>query len=200
MNNSIALFQKYLPEPAVSYCYDLWQAHHFTFKITRPRRSKLGDYCHRPGQGHHITVNQNLNPYSFLITYLHEVAHLLTFNQYKNRKMPHGKEWKKNFRDLLLPVMNEAVFPDAVLVALRTYSKNPLASTSSFVPLKEALHVFDPIDPAHLTLDQIALGEKFALGKRIFVRGILRRTRVLCIETSTGRQYTVSIKALVKKC
>lgn len=114
--------------------------------------------------------------------------------------MPHGKEWKKNFRDLLLPVMNEAVFPDAVLVALRTYSKNPLASTSSFVPLKEALHVFDPIDPAHLTLDQIALGEKFALGKRIFVRGILRRTRVLCIETSTGRQYTVSIKALVKKC
>ncbi|MFN8358154.1 MAG: SprT-like domain-containing protein [Spirosomataceae bacterium] len=199
MKEPIHVFRTHLPEPAVSYCYDLWQAHTFLFKITRSRQSKLGDYCYRLDQGHQITVNHDLNPYAFLITYLHEVAHLLVFKQYVRRKAPHGKEWKAQFRQLLIPMMTETVFPKPILIALQLYVRNPTAATNSFGPLKEALKAFDPVDPNLISLLQVAEGEAFVLGKRVFVKGELRRTRVVCTELRSGRKYTVLAKAMVKK-
>ena len=44
---------------------------------------------------HRISVNGNLNKYSFLITLIHELAHLLTFTQYKNRVDPHGRNGRE---------------------------------------------------------------------------------------------------------
>jgi hypothetical protein len=61
-----------------------------------------------PSRRERITVNVNLNPYNFLVTYLHEVAHLEVYRQYKRRQPPHGKAWKTHFRLLLIPVMSES--------------------------------------------------------------------------------------------
>lgn len=200
MNDAaFALFQQHLPETAVNYCYNLWQRNAFLLKITRTRRSKLGDYCYHPAKGHQITINHDLNTFAFLITYLHEVAHLFTYKQYGNRKAPHGKEWKRNFRELLLPMMNESVFPQAILQALIGYAQNPTAATSSASPLKMALQQYDPIEIGKIQLASLAEGESFELNRRFFVRGEIRRTRVLCTEQKTGRKYTVAASALVKK-
>ena len=59
--------------------------------LTRERQSILGDYRHpdRKG-GHRISVNGSLNKYAFLITLLHEIAHLVTFIHFGNRVASHG--------------------------------------------------------------------------------------------------------------
>src|SRR5215204_6926988 len=94
--------QTYLPvgtyEPVIQYLHQ-YQVH---LTVARERKSILGDYRHRThAKNHRISVNGNLNPYSFLITLLHELAHLLTFEKYGNRVQSHGREWKVFFGQLL---------------------------------------------------------------------------------------------------
>ena len=89
------LIRKYVPEKSVNYCVDTWVSNPFSFKVTRKRTSKIGDYRFNPKSGNHeITVNGNLNKYAFLMTFLHEVAHLIQQVKHQNNKPPHGRVWK----------------------------------------------------------------------------------------------------------
>jgi SprT protein len=73
----------------------------FKLKITKERSTKLGDYTSpRDGLNHTITINHNLNQYSFFITLVHEIAHLHTFNKHRNTVAPHGQEWKQSFQSI----------------------------------------------------------------------------------------------------
>lgn len=195
----IKIFEKYLPIDTVEYCGNLWNYHKFDFKITKPRSSKLGDYCFSRKNGHAITVNSNLNKYSFLITYLHEVAHLLVQKNYIRRKTPHGKEWKDAFRTLLRPVMDTDVFPSDILVALEVYYKNPSASTGSHKLLSETLHKYDPQPEGFAQLNHLNENEIFQLNGRLFSKGPLRRTRYFCKEVASGKNYIILGRALVQK-
>ena len=67
-------------------------------KITKPRKSKLGDFRILINGRGQISVNENLNRYAFLITITHELAHAFVWKRYKTRVMPHGKEWKSTFK------------------------------------------------------------------------------------------------------
>jgi SprT protein len=195
----LKIFEKYLPENSVQYCANLWTQHKFDFKITKPRNSKLGDYCYTRANGHAITVNSNLNKYSFLVTYLHEVAHLLVQKQYIRRKLPHGKEWKEAFRSLLTPVMNQAIFPENVLNALKIYHLNPTASTGGHGLLSNALRLFDQKQDGKAELDYLNENEIFELNGRLFSKGPLRRTRFFCKEIASGKNYVILGRALVQK-
>ena len=202
MNKEYITFEKYFPPKAVTYCFELWKQHRFQFKITKPRQTKLGDYSFRKDKGHQITVNGNLNPYAFSITYIHEVAHLVTFQQYKRKKDPHGKEWKSNFKKLFEPILTLDVFPESILQPLTMYLQNPFASTQGCVPLTNALRSFDElphIDNQHVPLTSLAVGESFLVNGKKFVKGELRRTRFLCTDPHSGKRYVVSANALVKK-
>jgi SprT protein len=195
----LQIFEKYLPKEAVLYCAKLWNEHNFNFKITKPRQSKLGDYCYSRANGHAITVNSNLNKYSFLVTYLHEVAHLLVQKSSLRRKLPHGKEWKNSFRDLLEPVMIDTIFPADVLYALRIYAKNPTASTGTHSLLALSLHKYDMPKEGFTSLNILNENEKFKLNGRIFSKGSLRRTRYFCKEIISGKNYVILGRALVQK-
>jgi SprT protein len=200
MNNDLAIFEKYFPETTTEYCYKLWKEYQFKFKITRPRQSKLGDYCYRSDRGHQITVNANLNPYSFLVTYIHEVAHLQTFKKYGNKPEPHGKEWKRYFRETFQPLLQPAILPIELLNPLIDYLKNPAATTQGAKPLIIALRQFDTnIEEGTIVLTSLQAGENFELNGRIFTKGELRRTRFLCTDHKNGKRYVVSSNALVKK-
>ncbi|HRG83972.1 MAG TPA: hypothetical protein PLO99_15735, partial [Chitinophagaceae bacterium] len=66
--------QHYLPpgtgEQVMTYLHQ-YKVH---LTITRGRKTILGDYRHRTNyDAHRISVNGNLNPFSFLITLLHEL-------------------------------------------------------------------------------------------------------------------------------
>jgi SprT protein len=198
INKDLATFERFLPPASVKYCYELWLQYKFHFKITRPRQSKLGDYCYHSEKGHTITVNGNLNTYAFLVTYIHEVAHLQVFTHYKRRKEPHGAEWKRFFKETFTPLLTEEVMPIAILKPLQDYLENPLASTQKYEPLNIALQAFD--EPSDLVMvSTLPEGAVFQLNSKIFVKGELRRTRFLCKELKTGKQYLVPSVVMVKR-
>ena len=190
---------KYLPEQSIHYCYTLWRDHVFTLKIKKKRASKLGDYRFDPNKGDHIiSVNNDLNPYSFLITYVHEVAHLVTFKEHKRSVKPHGVEWKNNFKKLMIPILNNKVFPDRILRTLAHYLKNPKASSCNDHQLMKALQSYDTHKQA-INLSEISAGELFKFRHRIFRKETLRRTRYVCCEVSTKRKYLISRIAEVER-
>ncbi|QHT66416.1 SprT family zinc-dependent metalloprotease [Rhodocytophaga rosea] len=196
----LSVFYQFCPSTAADYCYQLWLSHGFQLRITRARSSKLGDYRFSSAAAvkHQISVNENLNPYSFLVTYIHEVAHLLTFQQYKRKVNPHGKEWKRNFQQLMHPILNETVFPASILLPLQAYMANPKASSCSDAVLLKALQSAD-LTGSQTFLTELAVGENFTLQGRVFTKGALKRTRILCLEKKSGKQYLIPGQAVVEK-
>jgi hypothetical protein len=196
------IFEKHIPATAVSYCLDLWQNTPFSFKVQKPRSSKLGDFRYRKGrQIQTITINSDLNQFQFLLTYVHEVAHLRTFEKHGNAHSPHGTEWKKEFQILMWPLINDSVFPKDILIPLRHHMQNPAASSSRDLFLMKEMSKYDL--PSEFISDQVFLsdllpGKEFLLSGRKFKKGETRRTRVLCEEVDSGRKYLVSRLAKVK--
>ena len=162
--------------------------------ITKHRSTKLGDY--RPpfnGKGHRITLNKSLNPFSFLITFVHEVAHLTTWNRYQNKVAPHGKEWKEDFKLLMKPFMTRQIFPDDILVALDKYMQNPAASSCADTDLLRALHQQNPEDGL-FNLEELNENQVFSLdGNKVFRKGPLERKRFRCQNLNNKRYYFVKV-------
>src|SRR5215213_3557779 len=122
--------QSYLPPDTYEAVLQYLHYYHVHLTVARERKSILGDYRHRThGKTHRISVNGNLNTYSFLITLLHELAHLLTFEKHGNRVAAHGGEWKKIFGMLLSQFMNHKVFPADIEDSLQASLHNPAASS-----------------------------------------------------------------------
>lgn len=193
------ILQRHVPAPAIGYCYDLWERYQFDFVVTRPRQTRLGDFTAYPHKRERITVNVNLNPYNFLITYLHEVAHLEVYRKFSRRQPPHGTAWKNHFRALLVPVMHEANFPTSVLNPLLNYAQNPTASTGTHLPLMQALKNIDAPQTDLVMVGNLSEGQTFVLNQKTFVRGTQRRTRIVCIEKFSQKKYLVAAHAWVEK-
>ncbi|SOD88263.1 SprT-like domain-containing protein [Spirosoma fluviale] len=196
-------FNTYFPSTAAAYCYQLWQQYKFTFRVVRPRRTRLGDFRVLPHNQTQITVNANLNPYAFLITYVHEVAHAAVNSHYKRRVQPHGKAWKTAFQRLMQPIMTDAVFPETILEPLQQYMANPAATTYANPALMMALRQLDVIEMAatgesKILLSHVPEGKLFEFAKKTYLRGTLRRTRVVCKEMSSGRSYAILAHAWVE--
>lgn len=193
-----SLFEKHLPAKSIAYCYRLWESSPFDFIVTKKRETKLGDYrYHYQQKKHTITVNGDLNKYTFLVTYLHEVAHLKAQIRYGGRIKPHGIEWKNEFKDLLLPVMHEEVFPENVLLALKNYLLNPKASSCSDIHLLKALGAHD--EKTHLQfLSDISKGDTFRFNKKYYLKESTIRTRAICKELKSGKKYYISEAAQVE--
>jgi hypothetical protein len=195
------LIQKYVPEESVNYCVEKWDEYPFSFKVTRLRTSKIGDYRYnKKARNHEITVNGNLNQYAFLITFLHEVAHLKQYLDHGNNRPPHGMDWKKIFQDTMAPVLNNNVFPEDILVQLIIHMKNPKASSQSDAKLSKLLRKYDSNQNSKdIYLEDLNEGEAFDLNGRLYTKIQKRRTRSLCKDNLTGKKYLVSELAPVKK-
>ncbi len=193
------IFQRHVPENAVHYCLDLWASHHFHFRITRKRNSKLGDYRFNPADGSHtISVNHDLNPYSFLITYVHEFAHLVTTDKNGRRALPHGAIWQNHFKTLMQPMLSDLVFPGDILLPLSKHMRKPKASTYSDAKLVAALRKYDNHPEDLVPLSQLDAGDVFEFNRVMFEKIELKRTRVLCQQAGTSRRYLISKMALVR--
>ena len=196
-NKKIDSFFDHFPPKVAEYCFQLWHDYSFDFIVSKSRDSKLGDYRFSPAKGHQVTVNHNLNPYAFLVTYIHEVAHLTTYLAHKNKVLPHGQEWKNEFYQLFEPILDEELLPAELVKVLRAYLKNPAASSSGYQPLVDILKSFDAEPPAGTPVHELAEGSAFRLKNLSFIKGKLRRTRYICKEINSGRNYLVAKNAYV---
>ncbi|MDQ6904618.1 MAG: hypothetical protein M3139_16620, partial [Bacteroidota bacterium] len=88
----------YLPEGAFEDVEMYLTEYKVHLTVTRERKGVLGDYRNsHANKNHRISVNGNLNKYSFLITLLHELGHLFAYEKYGNTIPPHGAQWKNEF-------------------------------------------------------------------------------------------------------
>jgi hypothetical protein len=193
------ILRKYLPEKSVDLVARWIIEYDFKLKIKKERSTRLGDYTSpRNGMNHVITVNHNLNKYAFLITLVHEVAHLVTFNQHRDRVNPHGQEWKHNFKMLIEPFLTTEIFPLEVFSALRRYMANPAASSCSDHNLLKTLKLHDE-ENGQVFLEYLPQHAIFLYnGTRVFQKGEKIRKRFRCREISTGNVYLFNALAEVE--
>ena len=189
-----AVLSKYIPEESV-HIIALWvRQYNFDLKITNSRSTKLGDYRSPfKGQRHKITVNHNLNRYAFLITLVHEVAHLTAFEKFSHRIKPHGDEWKKEYQRLMHPFLHDSILPNDVQLALKNYLINPAASSCADENLLRTLKKYDKPNEAVVHLEDLPFKTIFKISpERYFEKGEKLRKRYKCREIATKRIYLFS--------
>ena len=189
---------KYIPQASVASVFQLITAHNIHLKIVNERVTRHGDYRKMSNGQHQITVNSNLNIFRFLITLIHEIAHLIAFKKYGNSIKPHGIEWKRTFQQLMLPYLRPEIFPNKLLPFLAIHFKNPKASSDTDTNLSLALKEYDAPNDKNYVFE-IPLGSRFRLyNGKIFKRGLRRVKRFECIEISTGKVYLFNPNAEVE--
>lgn len=192
------IFYKYLPENSVDYCFGFWEQYKVQLKITPPRKSIFGNYYTRSGV-HHITVNGNLPPQAFLVTYLHEMAHLLVRVKFKRRTLPHGQEWQEEFKKIMLPMLGQNIFRTEVENALRQHLDNPRASSCSDPELHKVLMSGE--NQGHhqeVLISDLSPGFCFEYESRIYILRKKLRTRFECKEIQSGRlmRFSAFVKVI----
>ncbi len=195
------ILKKYIPEFAVPTISQWILEFDFKLKITKERSTKLGDYTSpHNGLNHTITINHNLNQYSFFVTLVHEIAHLKTYQRYKNNVMPHGQEWKQAFRELMIPFLNTDHLPLDILYAVRKYLQNPAASSCSDVTLMRTLKLYDAPSNETLSvlLERLPNKSHFIFNGRVFEKGDQLRKRFRCLEIGSNAVYLFSPLAEVE--
>ncbi|HRG60070.1 MAG TPA: SprT-like domain-containing protein [Bacteroidia bacterium] len=188
------ILSKFLPEQSVQ-TIAIWVRHYnFDLKITHSRSTKLGDYRSPfKGQRHKITINHNLNKFAFLITLVHEVAHLTAFEKFSHNIKPHGEEWKNEYKKLMQPFLNESILPMDVQIALKNYLINPAASSCADENLLRTLRKYDKPNESLVHLEDLPFKTIFKIsGSRYFEKGEKLRKRYKCVELSTKRIYLFS--------
>ena len=186
---------KYLPKNAIELVDEVLINHPIHIKIVNNRTSKHGDFKKTKKGLLQITINKSLNKYQFLLTLIHELAHLVTYKQSKRVK-PHGIEWKLNFQHLMLPFLQPTIYPQNILPILANYLKNPKASTSADVALTYALKQYDEMSGKNFIFE-LQHGSIFTFNSKTYKKGNKRRTRFECVEINSNKHYLFNQNAEV---
>ena len=188
----------YLPEHALDPVFELVKLYGVHLKIVNERVTRHGDYRRDASGYHQITVNANLNKYRFLITLIHEIAHLAAFEKYGRSIKPHGEEWKGTFRVLMVPFIRPEIFPNQLLPLLARHFRNPKASSDTDATLALALKQFDERSEKNYIFE-LPYGSHFRIHNgKIFRKGAQIVKRFECLEVSTGRLYLFNPNAEVE--
>ena len=184
----------YLPENTFEQVVQYLHQYKVHLTVAKERKSILGDYRNAVnGKNHRITVNGNLNKYAFLITLLHELAHLLTHEKYSHRAAAHGKEWKQLYSSLLATFIAHKIFPADIEKSLQLSLTNPAASSCAEEGLMRVLRNYDKRKNGHSLIEDLQLHSVFITKDgRVFKKGEQLRKRFRCTEIKTGLVYLFS--------
>ncbi len=186
--------QQFIPLSAAPRILEYLNQYQVHLTITRGRKTVLGDYRHATQyKTHRISINGDLNPFAFLITLIHELAHLVTFMQYGNRVQAHGKEWKNCYALLLKDFIGQKIFPATIEQTLGRSLHNLPASSCADDDLIRVLKQYDRAGNGLVMIEQLPEGQLFDIGEgRIFKKGKKLRKRYQCTEVKTGKIYLFS--------
>jgi len=187
------ILANYLPKTTIDTVLNLIKENQINLNIKHSRSTKLGDF--RPpqqGKPASLSINADLNPYAFLITLIHEIAHWMVWknnNNYKNLQ-PHGIEWKRTFQGLMYPFLNDQVFPNKLLKILQKHMQNPKASSTSDIPLTKAIREYNT-NRNNTILADMEIGSLFYFKNRQFKVIKKNRSRYQCKDLGSDKQYLI---------
>jgi hypothetical protein len=186
--------QQFIPEGSAQLVMNYLHQYKVHLTVTRERKTVLGDYRNAvDGKNHRISVNGNLNKYAFLVTLIHELAHLVTYIQFGNRVKAHGKEWKHVYAVMLADFLKLEIFPGDIKAAFKESIHDLPASSCADEGLTRVLKNYDKKAHGLLFVEQIKEGDFFQTAdKRIFRKGKKLRKRFECIDVATKRVYLFS--------
>jgi hypothetical protein len=182
----------FLPPKALAEACRLLRDVDVFVKIVPPRKTIQGSYrlptAHRR---HFITINNNLNPYTFLITLLHEIAHAQAWTKYKSKN--HQKEWKNCFRQLLNHFIQLDVFPNDVQIALERHIEKITYSDVVDINLTKTLRKYDEnsviSDSKLVALYEISENTVFSHNGVVFQKKESLRKYIKCKKLINNRMY-----------
>jgi hypothetical protein len=193
---SIQPLEKYLPENTRQYLKAWFADYYIHIKITRNRDSKLGDYRKLPDCSHEITINSTLVPQLFFFVLTHELAHLIAFEKYGRRILPHGNEWKETFRKMLLQSLE--VYDEDLRPVIIRFSKSPKANFMASPDLVKYFHV-EKQDDKLVFIETLQKGDLFIYrNEKYLLEGLIKKN-YLCKHLATGRKYSFKPLARVEK-
>ncbi len=194
--HSLAAMRPHLPESAAASISSLLAQMPILVRVVRRRRTKHGDHVQPAGRHYSvITVNHSGNPYLFLITLLHEIAHARMAHERSGRARPHGREWKSVFGAYL--IAHARCFPPDLQPMVLRHARRPLYSTDADPELSLALRRHDTFD-RRLMLSELREGQHFWLGGgRAMVKGPLMRKYYRCTN-ERGTVFRVAAAARVR--
>lgn len=170
----------------------------FRLRITKPRKLRLGSFrAAYKGDLPVININNDLGLYSFLLVFLHELAHLVVWKKHGRRAAPHGKEWKDAYQELMMPLLDKENLPADLTLGLEKYFKTTRASFQRDVAFQRILHTLDG-KGVLLTLHDVPDAKTFHLmDGRQMVKMERIRTRYKCFCPSNKKYYLVSPAAQI---
>ncbi len=191
----------YLPEDTYEKVAHYLHCYKVHLTVTKARKTVLGDYRNSvKGKSHRISVNGNLNKYAFLITLLHELAHLLTYEKFGHRVMAHGKEWQQLYSMLLSAFVAQKIFPPDIEKELLKSMYKPAASSCAEEELTRIIKKYDARITGTFLLEELMEGAFFKTRDgRVFQKGKKLRKRYKCSEVATKNVYLFSAVYEVKK-
>lgn len=193
---SILLLEKYLPDNTLPHLKKWFGEHAIHIKVTKGRNSKLGDYRKMPDKSHQITINSTLQPELFFFVLTHELAHLLAFDQYGYRILPHGAEWKNTFKIMLLESIE--IYNDHLKPIILKFSKSPKANFMASPDLVKYFHIEDYEDETSY-IEDLLVGNRFIYKKQTYFIEEKRKKNYLCVNLDTTKKYIFKPLARVEK-
>lgn len=190
---------KYLPENSLDLVCSFLPKKNLELSIVNDRTTKLGDFrpASRSCYFHRISINKGLNPYSFLLTLLHEIAHLYVFEKYGVRVKAHGCEWQLEYTGLILPFLEQHLLPDDLHHALFKHFPFPTATSYSDKNLEEILRNYDG-EKKKLLLQDIFDNEQFVFNGEIYKRLHRLRSFYKCIRMMDKKPFRIHALAPIQ--
>ncbi len=191
MSHSWKPLAEKMPDAAWPLVEPWLSQHKLQVVIARKRKTKLGDYSPPYGSRmyHRISVNGDLSKEAFLVTFIHEWAHLLTWVKHQRAVAPHGEEWQQCYRKIMAPFLQPSIFPDSLLRTLAAHLKSPSATSCADPELMKALQ---PRADHLMYVYEVPVNGKFQLPNgRTFEHVGKKRTRHLCRDIRSGQLYLV---------
>lgn len=191
------LIKDYFPETVIDFVAKQIISYNLRLIISRKRLSRLGVF--RPSKiskRHVISVNGDLDKNLFFLVYLHELAHLIVWNNYNRRVAPHGKEWKEEFRKIIINSLNLNHFDEET----KLYVINCLKKPNFHRAITREMYESDKenLQSDLMRLKNIPENSTFTLSNGRTFKIINKiRTRYRCLDIKNGKYYLVSSQAEV---